>query len=521
MSNKGFARATVIVSVLSVLSKIMGFVREQLVAWLFGASGLTDAYVVALAIPTVLTGVISNPVSTAFLPVFASYVARDDTKGATRLASSVITLSVGAFLLAGLAAIPFAPALVRLYAPGFSGHVFDSAVGLTRLFFPAFALPLLGALYKGILNTYKEFTVPGIAPFVQNLCIVGLTALLAPALGVRGLAIATVAGYLAFNLIQVPWVRRLRLGLSFMPEVSPGTKQVANLALPLMVGGLATQLYTLVDKNLASRLAQGSIAALNFAGRIRYLPIDLFVTAVITVVFPALSEMWARKDEQAMGETLITGARFALFVCVPSAVGLAVLAKPVVRIAFERGAFTGTATLLTAGALSVYSLGIVGLALCRIVDVGFYSSQNTWYPVLLALGVSCVNIVCDLVLVGPLGHIGLALANVLASWLGAAAGLILYTKHIAGVNFRPLIGSGLKILLSSAVMGICAWALGTYSGVIAGTGSLTQDIILTFIAVGVSVLVYLACAFILKCEELVLITNIVRRRLGNSGKESS
>lgn len=510
------ARATVIVAVLGVLSKIMGFVREQLVAWFFGASGLTDAYVVALSIPTVLTGLISNPVSTGFLPVFASYVARDDREGAANLASSVTTLSVGAFVLAGLAAIPFAPALVRLYAPGFSGAVFDSAVGLTRLFFPAFALPLLGAMYKGILNTYKQFTIPGIAPFVQNFCIVSLMALLAPSLGLRGLAIATVAGYFAYNAIQVPWLRELRLGLRFLPEVGSGTRQVLKLALPLMVGGLATQLYTLVDKNLASKLARGSIAALNFAARIRQLPIDLFVTAVITVVFPTLSEMWARKDKEAMGETLITGARFALFVCVPSAVGLTVLSKPVVRIAFERGAFTGSATLLTAGALSVYSIGIVGLALARIIDVGFYSSQNTWYPVILAFGVSCVNILFDFMLVGPMGHNGLALANVLASWMGALAGLVLYTKHIAGVDYRQLAQAGLKILVSSAVMGVTAWTLGTYSGVISGTGSIKKDMFLTFAAVGISVFVYLVGALILKCEEIVLITNLLRRRLGRS-----
>lgn len=515
------ARATVIVAVLGVLSKIMGFVREQLIAWFFGASGFTDAYVVALAIPTVLTGLISNPVSTAFLPVFASYVAQDDKKGASKVASSVVTLSVGAFLLAGFVAIPFAPAMVKLYAPGFSGSVFDSAVALTRLFFPAFALPLLGALYKNILNTYKQFSVPGVAPFVQNLCIVALVALLAPTLGLRALAIATVVGYLAYITVQVPWVRKIGLGLEFSPEVNDGTKKVLNLALPLMVGGVATQLYSLVDKNLASRLASGSIAVLNFAGRIRALPMDLFVSAVITVVYPSLSEMWARNDREGMGETLVTGARFALFVCVPSAVGLAVLANPIVRIAFERGAFTETATLLTARALSVYSLGIVSLALCRIVDVGFYSSQNTWYPVLLAFGASCINIVFDLVLVGPLGHAGLALANVLASWVGAIAGLRLYTKHIAGITYGQLTQSGLKILLSSSVMGIFAWALGTYSGVIGGTGSMKKDVFLTIIVVGGSALVYLAGAFALKCEEIVLITNLVKRKLGRSENMSA
>ena len=138
-----------------------------------------------------------------------------------------------------------------------------------------------------------------------------------------------------------------------------------------------------IDKNLASRLPSGSIAALSFADRLRLLPMDLFVSAVITVIYPSLSEMWAKRDSAGMGDTLLTGARYAMFVCIPAALGLTVLAKPIVRLAFERGAFTPEATLLTAKALSVYSFGIVALALSRIVGVAFYSSQDTWRPVLL------------------------------------------------------------------------------------------------------------------------------------------
>ncbi len=514
MSKKNMAQATVIVAVLSVLSKVMGFVREQLIAWLFGASGLTDAYVVALAIPTVLTGLISTPVSTAFLPVFASYVALNDKKGAKAVASSVITLSISLFLVVALVSIPFAPKLVELYAPGFTGHIFDNAVSLTRLFFPAFVLPLLGAFLKSILNTYKQFAAPGIAPFVQNLCIVALVITLGSSLDLRALAIATVVGYLANVLIQAPWVKKIELGIKLSPEINHGTKKVLKLAIPLSVGGFATQLYNFVDKNLASRLASGSISALNFANRIRSLPMDLFVSAVVTVIYPSLSEMWARKDKSGVGETLITGARFALFVCVPSAVGLLILANPMVRIVFQRGAFTEAATLLTSSALSVYAVGIVAMALIKIVDVGFFSSQNTWYPVILSLGIACVNIVFDFVFVSPLGHTGLALANVIASWVGATVGLKLFTKYVAEIKFKQLAQSGIKILISSLIMGVFTWAFGSWSGLLFGTGSTKTDVFLMIAAVSGSTIIYLVGAFVLKCEEIILLTNLVKRKIG-------
>ena len=160
----------------------------------------------------------------------------------------------------------------KAFAPGFSGEIFDSAVTLTRLFFPAFALPLLAALYKVVLNSYKQFSVPGIGPFVQNLVIVALVTLLVPVVGLPALAIATIAGYLAHVLVQLPSVRKMGLDFKLSIEINEGTKKVLNLSLPLVIGGLATQLYTMIDKNLASRLPSGSMSALGFADRLRLLP---------------------------------------------------------------------------------------------------------------------------------------------------------------------------------------------------------------------------------------------------------
>ncbi len=515
VSKKSMARATTIVMVLGIISKIMGFVREQLIAWFFGATGPTDAYMVALAIPTVLVGLISNPISTTFVPVFTSYLNSGDRKNASRVASSVITLSVGTFFIIGVVSIPFAPALVRIYAPGFSSELFGSAVALTRLFFPAFALPLLAALLKAILNSHKEFTIPGVGPFVQNLTIVALVALLAPKMGLFALAIATIAGYLAHVLVQVPAVRKTGLELRFSTEVNEGMRKVLSLSLPLVLGGLATQMCLMVDKNLASRLPSGSISALGFADRLRSLPMDLFIAAVVTVIYPSLSEMWARRDKSGMGDTLLTGIRYAMFLCIPSAIGLIVLSQPLVRLAFERGAFTSQATLLTASAVSVYSVGIVSMALSRLIGVAFYSTQDTWRPVLLALATSGLNILLNFAFVQPLGHIGLALANVISTWVGAMIGIWMYTKYISGFSVRDLIRSSLKIVLCSVLMGAFAWIGAYYSGLMAGTGSAQKDLLLAILVIGGSVLVYLVSALVFECEEIVLVRGIFRDKLSH------
>lgn len=513
MSKRNIARATTIVTLLGIVAKIMGFVREQLIAWFFGATGPTDAYMVALAIPTVLSGLISDPICTSFLPVFTTYLNQKDRKDTSKLASSVITLSVGAFLLIGIMAIPFAPNLVSLFAPGFSGEIFDISVTLTRIFFPAFALPLLAALFKAILNSHKEFTIPGLGPFVQNVAIVVLVALLAPNFGVLALGIATMAGYLAHVLIQVPAVRRTGLDLKPRIAFDEGTKTVLKLAIPMVLGGLAGQTCAMIEKNLASRLPSGSISALGFANRLRSLPTDLFIVAVATVIYPSLSEMWARRDKSGMGDIWLTGVEYAIFLCVPSTVGFIILAQPLVRLVFERGAFTPEATMLTASALSVYSIDIVANAISRLVKTGFYSTQDTWKPVILTTVTSVLNIGLAVILVEPLGHLGLALANVLSFWVSAIVGVWMYRKYIYEFPLRKLLGSALKILASSLLMAVFTWTAAHYSGFLAGTGSFKSDLLLGLLIIGGSVIVYLASALLLKCEEIVLIKSLLKEKI--------
>lgn len=513
------AKATLIVAALGIFSKLMGFFREQLIAMFFGATGLTDAYMVSLLIPTLVVGMLSGPLSTAFLPVFASNLAKNDQKGSRQVASSVITISTSAVLGISVIAIPFTPYLVRLIAPGFSEDTFANAVALTRVFLPAMAVPLLSALVKAILNSYKEFAIPGISPFVQNLVIVATVALLAPVLGLSSLALATVLGYFSALMVQIPALRKMNLGLHLSLEFNEGLKKVIKLALPLVAGTLFTQLYQLVDKNLASHLPEGSIAALGFADRLRQLPLGLFVTAIVTVIYPSLSEMWAKKDDLGLQETFVLGLRYVEFVCIPAVIGFLVLAKPIVRLVFQRGAFTEGATLLTASALVAYAPGIIAMAAMRLTGVAFYSSHETRLPVLLGIGTALSNILLDIVLVNFLGHVGLALANSIASWIGALLSLYVFHRHISKVPFKTLFHSLSKILASSGIMGAFTWFLADVVGFFEGYGSFRHELVAGFIVIVGSVFVFVVASLLLRCEEITLLLNLVRERIGRKKKK--
>jgi len=520
LSKKSIAKATFIVAFLGVFSKLLGFFREQLIAWFFGATGATDAYLVALLASGLIAAIISGPVSTSFLPVFALYLARDDEKGARKVASSTITLSSGLVFLLSLAAIPWVPQLVSLVAPGLSGPNYRTAVRLTRLFLPVMAIPLLAAFCKQILNSYKEFTIPALQPVVQNLIIVALVALLAPVLGVWALGFAVVAGYCGAFLVQVPALRKTGLGLGFSLEVGEGTRRVSRLALPLVLGSIFGQVYLMVDKALASHLPEGSISALSFADRLRQLPLGLFVTAVATVVYPTLSEMWGKKDQRGFEETINLGLRYVGFIVIPAAGGLSVLTQPIVRLAFQRGAFTEAATLLTSQALLAYTPGMVAMAASQIITTSFYSSLETRLPVMLSIGTAVANIGLDVVLVRFMGHVGLALANSLAAWAGVILSVYLFSRFIFRLSFRSLGVSAAKIAAASSAMGLWVWLLARITGFYRGYGRLAKDIGMGLLVAGSAVLVYLLAAWILKCEEMVLFIELVREKLGRGKKTS-
>jgi putative peptidoglycan lipid II flippase len=518
-SNKRIAQATFIVVLLNVASKLMGFVREQMIAVFYGATATTDAYVIANRIPTMITGFLSGPLSIAFLPVFAAHIARGDVKQANRVASSIITLSALLVLVVSLAALAPAPAIVKAIAPGFSGTTLANAVMLTRIFFPAMIFPLLAAYAKSVLNTYDEFTVPAIAPALQNLVIIAIVALFAPAFGIAALAAGVIAGYVAGLIVQLPTWRKKGSWPSFSLHLDESTRKVFVLSLPLLASTLFSQVYMLVEGNLGSRLPEGSIAALSFADRVRQVPVGLFVAAVTTVIYPSLSAMWARNDKDRFKDTVITGMRYVGFICIPAAVGLMVLAEPVIRLAFRYGAFTPEAAVKTASALLAYAPGLVAISTSQVIGIAFYSGHETRIPVALGVATSVLNAVLAVVLVGPMAHVGLALANSIASATGALVALYVLSRYLGGLPMRTLSVSMAKILGASLAMGAAVFLLGRVTGFSAGAGSFVANVLAGMLTIGGGVAVYLVLALVLRCEELTMFLGLAKDKIGSLSKK--
>ncbi len=518
-SKKRIAQAAFVVFLLNTVAKFGGFFRTLIVAMFFGASAATDAEGIAVALTGSVT-ILSGPISTTFLPVLASYLAKGDEESAKKVTSSVISISVLLVLGLSAAAAAFAPTLVKLVGSGLSEEGFNSAVMLTRVYFPAMALPLLAAYAKLVLNAHDEFNIPAMSVTLQNLASIAAVALLAPALGVPALAVAFVISNCAAVAVQLAAWRKKAAFPRFSLRMDEGTRSVFKLATPLVLSSVFAQAYTLVDRNLASRLAEGSVAALGYAEKLRQVPLGLFVAAVTTVIYPSLSAMWAKEDRAGFKDTAIMGLRYVEFICIPAALGLMVLAKPAVRLAYERMAFTSEATAATAAVLVTYAPALVAVAASQVITYAFYSAQETRMPVAIAIGVSLLNLALDYVLVGPFGLAGLGIANSVAAIAGSVAGLYLLSRFVGELPLKTLGKSLVKILAASAAMAIIANEVSRQTGFLAGTGSFLGDAVAGGLAVLAGVAVFAAVAFLLKCEEATMFVGLAKDKLSSLAKKA-
>lgn len=505
---------------LTVASRLLGFIREQSIAGHFGATGQTDAYFIGFSVVFLISGMLSAFVGTPFLPVFVQHLTEGNVKKAWDVANISATLITTVSIFLAVTGFFSAEWLVGLIAPGFQGETFQQAVLCTRIIFPGIIFTFLSILAGAILNSFKNFNVPALAPLAQNIVIICCIFLLAH-FGVIALAIGTLLGMVCQFFIQFPSLHAK--GMRFRPYFrfkDPEFLKVARLALPVMAGSVLGQLYLLVDQRLASRLAEGSIAALSFAGTIRMLPQELVISAVATVLFPILSEKSAQKNWEGLKETLSSGLRLAALVTIPSAVGLAVLRYPIVRIIYERGSFDEAATTATASAVLCYSAGIVATAFNSLFICTFYGMQKTTIPVLIGAVKTVANIILDYILVLSLAHAGLALANTIASFISTFILFIALSRRLGHFSsFRFFLTLG-KVILASAVMGLAAFFIGNLTGLFSGGQGITREAISLSGVIAFSALVYMVMVLLLKVEETHFLLRLLKNKIRPPKKEA-
>lgn len=461
----GLVRGLGQIGLATLLSRLLGFVRDVVVARSFGAGPVTDAFFVAFRIPNLFRRLLAEgALSTAFVPVFTEYLATRRPEEFRRMLRSV----AGAFLVVlgavSLLGVLGAPWLVRVVAPGFfdSSERAEMAVSLTRLMFPYLFFVGAAAIGMGVLHSHRRFFASALGPVALNVSMIAATLFLAPHLQapITGLAIGVLAGGLGQCLIQCPSLRRAGCLLAPSAEFShPALRRIAALLGPSVFGLAAVQLNVLINTLLASFLPQGSVSYLYYADRVVEFPLGVFGIAVATAALPTMSEQAARRDARALKETLHFALRLSCFIAIPASVGLLLLRVPIIRVLFERGRFESADTAATAWALGFFALGLTAFSGVRIVTQTFYALGDVKTPVRVAFLALGLNVGFALVFMGPLAHGGLALASSCSSTANFLALLWLARKRLGLLGGHRLLSSLWRTGAASGLLAVWCVAM--------------------------------------------------------------
>jgi putative peptidoglycan lipid II flippase len=412
MSKKTIVRSAGIISLATLLSRVLGLAREIIFADLFGANFITDAFRVAYSIPYTLRRLLGEGAMSAFLvPVFTEIRSKEGEQAAKEFADNVLT--VFSLIVVGIIAIyiAIAPGIIYLMAPGLADNpqAFDLAVFLSRLMIPYMLLMMTSALSMGLLNSYRHFFSPAMAPVVMNLAVIIALLYLCPRMGdtvylqIQGVAYGVLAGGILQVLVQFPSL--IKRGFIYRPRFNfrhPGIKRMLILMGPAVFVIGVVRFNILMDTLMSSFLGEGNISYLNYGERLLQFPLGALGFGISTSILPLLSQYCAEKNNSKYKETLNFAFRLVLVLSIPATLGLVVLASPTVRLIYQHGQFTATDAFYTTRVLLAFLIGLVGFVGIQVVVPAFYSRQDTKTPLKAALVGLVANLFFNLTLMYPL-----------------------------------------------------------------------------------------------------------------------
>ena len=514
---RSVVKAAGLIGVATFSSRILGFVRDMVLARIFGATPAADAFFVAYRVPNLLRELFAEgSMSSAFIPVFTEYQTLKSKRDAWELASAVFTTLLTIVIGITILGMILASGIVWLLAPGF--HDDPAKLGmttlLTRIMFPYLIFISLAALAMGILNSLRAFAAPAFSPVFFNIFIIGCALFLSPMMAepILGVAIGVVAGGAAQFAMQLPGLslRGMLFGFRFKPS-HPGVRRIGALMVPSLLGLSVTQINITVSTILASFFAGGP-TYLFYGMRLIQFPLGIFGVALATAILPTLSVQAARGALDELRTTLGFGLRMILFIILPAMLGLILLRQPIVHLFFEHGTFTAHDTAETAAAVLCYSAGLWAFGGVRIIVSAFYSLQDTRTPAISAAIAVAANLVFSFLLMSSLGAAGLALATALAAMVNGGILVAVLHRRLGGVEWGSVGRSSLRVLLASVpLVVVCAWVAAAQ--VWTQPGEWTAKSVMLCVAIGLSVSGYLGVHALLRSEELDLVWGMVRRKL--------
>jgi len=503
-TNKSIAKSATVIGFATLCSRILGFIRDVVIARLFGVYVYAQAFVIAFRIPNLFRDLVGEgAANAAFVPVFSEYKVRHTEEEFWELANVILNLLLVIVTAITLLGIIFSPLIVRLIAPGFISdpHKLEITIRLNRIIFPYILLISLAAYAMGILNSLKHFSVPAFAPCLLNISIIVFALLFGE--GIKGLALGVLVGGVLQLAIQVPVLYKKGFHLNLFRRFKhPAAKTIGKLMVPRLFSSSIYQLNNFVDSifgSLAFIVGEGGVAVLYYAYRLILFPLGIFSTALSQAILPTFSTQALEDNHSNLKTTLSFGLRATFFVMLPASIGFMVLAHLIIETIFRGGKFDAYSVVQTANVLIFYSIGLFAYGATKILQSCFFALKDTVTPAKVSFLALIVNIILNSILMFPLKLGGLALATSIS---GINTFLILFfllRKKIHGFGIKIIIISFTRILLASLAMGFVCWAVS--KNIPFDGGSLAKLFNLS-LSIASGLIAYIIFCFILRVREI-------------------
>lgn len=517
-SHKTVAKAAGLMMVAILASRLLGLIRDMLIARQFGQGGLVSAYTVSFNLPDLLYFFLSSgALSGAFIPVFTERLQTGRKREAWEI-FSIIACFMGLVLLAAVALseIFTTPLVKTLAAPGYANNpkLLDAIVHLTRIILPCQLFFFLGGLMMGTLESRQKFSARAAGPVVYNLGIILGVVVFSRWFSIAGLAWGALIGSFAGNVGYTFYCLR-RAGFEFHPSLNlrhPGVKRVGALALPVILGLSLPQIDVIINRWFATYLSESAPAALNFANRLMQVPLGVFAQAAGTAILPTLSAYAAKNAIGDLRNGVSFGLRAVLAINIPASLFMVVMADPIVRMIYMSGKFTSADVGATSIALVCYSVGIFAWAGQAIVARGFFAMQDTLTPILLGTAATIVFVPLNIVLMRVMGHGGLALATSIAAAIHLIALTAFLRKRLHGLEGREVISSLAKVCLATLAMTVVLYGLRLEATHLIDVETRKGAALLVLVGMGLASVVYIGLVRLLRVEEVEFVWNMIKRR---------
>lgn len=501
-------KIALILMLISIASQITGFFRELALSYFYGASNISDAYLISLTIPMVIFAFIGKSLSTSFIPIYASIENDIGEKKAVKFTRNLISHLLLIMTLIVVISYVFTPQIIKLFASGFDNPTTEIAIEFSRItIFGIYSMMMVNIL-TALLQYKNYYLVPALTGIVMNTVVIFSIYLSWFYQELMILSIGTLISMIAQLFLLTPLMKKISFKLNLYYEKNDqNLKEMIYLSIPVIIGVSVNEINVLVDRTIASSVAVGGISALNYANKLNGFIYGIFVFSIATVLYPTIIKKINQGDQEGFLKSFREATNGVLLFVLPATVGLMVLSEPIIKLLYGRGAFDQEALALTSSALFFYSFGIVGVSLRLIISRIYYALKDTKTPMLNATYGMIINIVLNIILSEYLGIGGLALATSIAAIITTTLLFISLRKKIGPLGMKSIFISFLKILLASSFMGMFAKQSYIYfNSFLSGNTSLLISIVIATLFYGVLIL-------LLKIKDVEILLNAIKEKM--------